>query len=455
MQAYPVLPDKQKGKENMKTITAKFGGSSLASAAQFRKVGAILAADPARRFVVASAPGKRDSGDTKVTDLLYRCYDLAAAGEGFEPVLEKIRLRFADIVGELGVGFDVNAELAPIRTHLLTAPSRDYMASRGEYLNSRLLAAWLGWPFVDAATCVRFAPDGSFDSETTQKLLSEALAGRERAVVPGFYGADADGRVITFSRGGSDVSGSLVARASASDLYENWTDVSGVLFTDPRIVKDPRPIAYITYRELRELSYMGASVLHEDAVFPVRKANIPINIRNTNRPEDPGTLIVPTLPEGVSPAPVTGVAGRKGFDAVQVEKSMMNAEVGFGAKLLDIFADLGVPFEHCPTGIDTMSVVVSDSLFAPHKAAILEAVESRLKPDAVKLEENLALIAVVGCGMVANKGIAARILGAVTAAGVNIRMIDQGSSELNIILGIDAADYETAVRGIYTEFYGE
>ena len=455
MQAYPVLPDKQKGKENMKTITAKFGGSSLASAAQFRKVGAILAADPARRFVVASAPGKRDSGDTKVTDLLYRCYDLAAAGEDFEPVLEKIRLRFADIAGELGVGFDVNAELAPIRTYLLTAPSRDYMASRGEYLNSRLLAAWLGWPFVDAASCVRFAPDGSFDSETTQKLLSEALAGRERAVVPGFYGADADGRVITFSRGGSDVSGSLVARASASDLYENWTDVSGVLFTDPRIVKDPRPIAYITYRELRELSYMGASVLHEDAVFPVRKANIPINIRNTNRPEDPGTLIVPTLPEGVSPAPVTGVAGRKGFDAVQVEKSMMNAEVGFGAKLLDIFADLGVPFEHCPTGIDTMSVVVSDSLFAPHKAAILEAVESRLKPDAVKLEENLALIAVVGCGMVANKGIAARILGAVTAAGVNIRMIDQGSSELNIILGIDAADYETAVRGIYTEFYGE
>ena len=455
MQAYFALPDKQKGKENMKTITAKFGGSSLASAAQFRKVGAILAADPARRFVVASAPGKRDSGDTKVTDLLYRCYDLAAAREDYSPVLEQIRERFDAIARELGVAFDVDAELGPIREHLRTAPQRDYMASRGEYLNSRLLAAWLGWTFVDAASCVRFARDGSFDSETTQMLLSRVLAGVERAVVPGFYGADKNGRVVTFSRGGSDVSGSLVARAAAADLYENWTDVSGVLFTDPRIVKDPRPIDYITYRELRELSYMGASVLHEDAVFPVRKANIPINIRNTNRPEDPGTLIVPALPEGVTPAPVTGVAGRKGFDAILVEKSMMNAEVGFGAKLLDIFAELGVPFEHCPTGIDTMSVVVSDSLFTPHREAILQAVEQRLKPDAVKLEEGLALIAVVGCGMVANKGIAARILGAVTAAGVNIRMIDQGSSELNIILGIDAADYETAVRGIYAEFYGK
>jgi aspartate kinase len=439
----------------MKKITAKFGGSSLASAAQFRKVGAILAADPDRRFVVASAPGKRDSGDTKVTDLLYRCYDLAAAGEEYLPVLDAIRARFADIAGELGASFDVEAELAPIREHLAAAPRRDYMASRGEYLNSRLLAAWLGWPFVDAASCVRFRSDGSFDADATQTLLSQALSGLDRAVVPGFYGADETGRVVTFSRGGSDVSGSLVARAVGADLYENWTDVSGVLFTDPRIVKNPIPIPYITYRELRELSYMGASVLHEDAVFPVRRAGIPINIRNTNRPEDPGTMIVAALPEGVTPPPVTGVAGRKGFSSVLVEKSMMNAEVGFGARLLDIFAEKGVPFEHCPTGIDTMSVVVSESLFTPHKAEVLAAVEARLKPDSVKLEEGLAMIAVVGCGMVANKGIAARILGAVTAAGVNIRMIDQGSSELNIILGIDAGDYETAVRGIYREFYGK
>ena len=439
----------------MKTITAKFGGSSLASAAQFRKVGAILAADPARRFVVASAPGKRDSGDTKVTDMLYRCYDLAAGGEDFRPVLAQIRERYADIARELGVRFDLEGELAAIQAHLNNAPQRDFMASRGEYLNSRLLAAWLGWPFLDAASCVRFHADGSFDPDTTQTLLSRALSGLDRAVVPGFYGADDTGRVITFSRGGSDVSGSLVAQAAGADLYENWTDVSGVLFTDPRIVKNPEPIAYITYRELRELSYMGASVLHEDAVFPVRKAGIPINIRNTNRPEDPGTLIVAALPEGVRPAPVTGVAGRKGFAAVLVEKSMMNAEVGFGARLLDIFAEQGVPFEHCPTGIDTMSVVVAESLYAPHRETILKEIEARLRPDAVKLEEGLALIAVVGCGMVANKGIAARILGAVTAAGVNIRMIDQGSSELNIILGIDTADYETAVRGIYEEFYGK
>ena len=455
---YAGVPDaerKTKGDTEMKKIVAKFGGSSLASAAQFRKVGAILASDSARCVAVASAPGKRDSGDTKVTDLLYRCYDAAVAGEDFTPVLEQIRRRFADIAGELGVTFDLDGELARVEKALRTAPERDYMASRGEYLNSKLLAAWLGWRFVDASECVRFSREGVFDAETTQTLLSQALAGEEKAVLPGFYGADETGTIHTFSRGGSDVSGSLAARAVGADLYENWTDVSGVLFTDPRIVKDPRPIEYITYRELRELSYMGASVLHEDAVFPVRKAGIPINIRNTNQPEDPGTRIVAALPAGVKAVPVTGVAGRKGFATVLVEKSMMNAEVGFGARLLDIFAAKGVPFEHCPTGIDTMSVVVSESLFAPHREEILGEMETVLKPDCVKVEESLALIAVVGCGMVANKGIAARVLGAVTAAGVNIRMIDQGSSELNIILGVDAADYETAVRGIYAEFYGK
>ena len=281
------------------------------------------------------------------------------------------------------------------------------------------------------------------------------MAGTERAVIPGFYGADETGRVHTFSRGGSDVSGSLAARAVGADLYENWTDVSGVLYTDPRIVKDPSPMPWITYRELRELSYMGASVLHEDAVFPVRKAGIPINIRNTNRPQDPGTMIVAELPAGAETPPVTGVAGRKGFEAVLVEKSMMNGEVGFAAKLLDIFAAKGVPFEHCPTGIDTMSVVVTEALFSPHREELLAEVEAQLHPDHMKLEEHLAMIAVVGRGMAGNKGIAARVLGAVTAAGVNIRMIDQGSSELNIILGVDEADYETAVRGICAEVFGK
>ena len=439
----------------MHTITVKFGGTSLASAAQIRKAAEIIHSDPARRFVVASAPGKRTKDDIKVTDLLYRCYNEAMDGDDFSATLEKIRGRFQDILTELEVPFDLDTEIEKLREHLKTAPNADYMASRGEYLNSKIIAAFLDFPFVDAAEVVRFRADGKLDEAYTFRTLSARLIAMDKAVIPGFYGALPDGTVKTFSRGGSDVTGAIVARASVSEIYENWTDVSGMLSADPRIVDTPRVIDYITYTELRELSYMGASVLHEDAVFPVRKANIPINIRNTNRPEDPGTLIVPALPEGVTPAPVTGVAGRKGFDAILVEKSMMNAEVGFGAKLLDIFAELGVPFEHCPTGIDTMSVVVSDSLFTPHREAILQAVEQRLKPDAVKLEEGLALIAVVGCGMVANKGIAARILGAVTAAGVNIRMIDQGSSELNIILGIDAADYETAVRGIYAEFYGK
>ena len=437
----------------MRTIIAKFGGSSLASAAQFRKVRDILRADPDRRFLVVSAPGKRCDGDTKVTDLLYRCYDLAAAGSDFAPALEAVRARYGEIVEGLGVDFDLDRELDAIAAHLRAGPQRDYMASRGEYLNGRIMAAWLGWAFLDTAESVRFRADGSLDAETTNELLAEAMADARRAVLPGFYGADGAGRVVTFSRGGSDVTGALAARAAGADLYENWTDVSGMLFTDPRIVPEPAAIPFINYRELRELSYMGASVLHEDAVFPVRKAGIPINIRNTNRPADPGTLIAAAAPAGTVLGPVTGIAGRKGFDTVLVEKSMMNSEVGFAARLLDIFAAKGVPFEHCPTGIDTMSVVVSADSFRPHRAEILAKVESELKPDHLKVEEGLAMIAVVGCGMVENKGIAARILGAVTAAGVNIRMIDQGSSELNIIIGVREEDYETAIRGLYKEFH--
>ena len=437
----------------MKTIVVKFGGSSLASAAQFRKVGDILRADPARRFLVVSAPGKRDSGDTKVTDMLYRCYDLAVAGEDFAPVLEAVRARYGEIAEGLGVKFDLDSALAPIAEHLRKGPQRDYMASRGEYLNARLMAAWLGWNFLDSADYIRFRADGVLDPDTTYQLLGAAMAKTEKAVLPGFYGADETGRVVTFSRGGSDVTGAIAARASKADMYENWTDVSGMLFTDPRIVPNPSYIPFINYRELRELSYMGASVLHEDAVFPARRAGIPINIRNTNRPGDPGTLIAAEPPKGTEIGPVTGIAGRKGFDTVLVEKSMMNSEIGFTARLLDIFAAHGVPFEHCPTGIDTMSVVVSADAFRPHREEILAALEADLKPDLLKVEEGLAMIAVVGCGMVANKGIAARILGAVTAAGVNIRMIDQGSSELNIIIGVREEDYETAIRGLYKEFH--
>jgi len=437
----------------MKAIITKFGGSSLADAAQFRKVAAILHSDPARKTAVVSAPGKRFDGDTKVTDLLYRCYDLATTGEDFGPALDEVGNRYREIAKELKIPFNLDEGLETIAEHLRTDPQKEYMASRGEFLNARLMAAWLGWTFLDAAETIRFDSEGNFDAEATNGLLAAALENAEYAVLPGFYGADESGRIHTFSRGGSDVTGAIAARAAKADLYENWTDVSGMLFTDPRIVPDPAPIGFINYRELRELSYMGASVLHEDAVFPVRKAGIPINIRNTNRPADPGTLIAEAAPSGTVLKDVTGVAGRKGFVSVQVEKTMMNGEVGFGAKLLDIFAKWGVPFEHCPTGIDTMSVVVSSEMFMPHKDGILADVTKELKPDHLKVEEGLAMIAVVGCGMVANKGIAARILGAVTAAGVNIRMIDQGSSELNIIIGVSEEDYVTAIRGIYKEFH--
>ena len=433
----------------MKTIVVKFGGSSLASAGQFKKVADIIRADAARRYVVASAPGKRDSADTKVTDLLYRCYDLAAAKQDFAPVLAQIEARFADIAAGLGLTFDVAGEIAVIRAHLEQNPQRDYMASRGEYLNSKLLAAYLGYDFLDPAKAVRFFENGAFDSETTNEDLAAALSNSERCVVAGFYGALPDGTIHTFSRGGSDVTGAIVARAVKADIYENWTDVSGMLSADPRIVENPRTIAQITYKELRELSYMGASVLHEDAVFPVQKANIPINIRNTNRPSDAGTMIVPATSGRRATRKVTGVAGHTGFSSILIDKAMMNGEIGFGAKLLTILARHGVSFEHCPSGIDTMSIVVSTASLAPAREAVLAEIEQELHPDHLSVEDNLALIAVVGQGMIYSKGVAASIFGAIADAKINIRMIDQGSSELNIIIAVQEADYETAIRSIY------
>lgn len=438
----------------MQTITVKFGGTSLATAAQIEKVAAIIRSDPARRFVVASAPGKRMPDDIKVTDLLYRCYDAAAAEEDFTETLTQIGERFRDIIRELGVQFDLETELAQIRAHLETAPNRDYMASRGEYLNSKILAAHLGFPFVDAAEMIRFRADGVLDDVYTNRMLRERLSGMERAVVPGFYGALPDGTVHTFSRGGSDVTGALVALATDSELYENWTDVSGMLSADPRIVENPRVIEYITYTELRELSYMGATVLHEDAVFPVRKAGIPINIRNTNRPEDPGTMIVAALPASAHRRTVTGIAGKQGFSSVHIEKAMMNGEIGFLANVLRIFADAGLSIEHCPSGIDTLSVVVNTAAFAPHREDILRRIRRDLEPDVVAVEDDLALIAVVGQGMVYSKGTAARVFSALYSADVNIRMIDQGSSELNIIVSVEDSDYTTALKSIYTAMEG-
>lgn len=439
---------------NMRTIALKFGGSSLADAAQFRKVASIIRSHEGRLFVVASAPGKRSKDDTKVTDMLYSCYDAASSKGDFSSVLDAISQRFASIASELGVAFDLKSEFSVISSHLSGSPERDYMASRGEYLNSKLLAAYLGYDFIDPAKYVFFGPDGTLDAEKTNTELGRALSGTDHAVVAGFYGTGFDGKVKTFSRGGSDVTGAIVARAVKADVYENWTDVSGMLSADPRVVKNPDPIDEISYKELRELSYMGASVMHEDAVFPVRSAGIPINIRNTNRPDDQGTWIVAHRDNPAQKGKVvTGIAGKKGFSSLRVEKAMLNNEVGFAAKLLNIIASAGVSFEHVPSAIDSMSVIVDSQAFRANRAIILENVQEELHPDATIVDTGIALIAVVGIGMVYKKGVAAKVFSALAEADVNIRMIDQGSSEINIIVGIDEADYEKAVNALYEAFF--
>ncbi|MCR4817591.1 MAG: aspartate kinase [Fretibacterium sp.] len=433
----------------MNSIVVKFGGTSLADVAQIRKAAAIVQSNPERRYVVVSAPGKRDSTDVKVTDLLYQCYSIAARGDDFSGPLSEIHARFSEIARGLQVSLDLEAEFDSIRRRLTMSPDQDYVASRGEYLNARIIAAYLGFDFVPPEETIFFTDNGKLDEDRTFRVMGEKLAALPHAVIPGFYGVMPIGVIRTFSRGGSDITGSIVARAVNAHIYENWTDVSGMLSADPRIVNNPKVIRRITYTELRELSYMGASVLHEDAIFPVRTVGIPINIRNTNCPEDPGTLIAST--DGTEGRVVTGIAGRKGFSAIVVEKSMMNAEVGFGARLLQIFAEHGVPFEHCPTGIDMLSVVVSRDLFNSSRDEILQNIQEELTPDAVSIHGGLAMIAVVGQGMASSRGTAMRIFKALAEAEINIRMIDQGPSELNIIVGVNEADYENAVRVIYAE----
>lgn len=429
----------------------KFGGSSLASAEQFKKVGAIIRADSERKFVVPSAPGKRSSDDTKVTDMLYACYELAEQGKDFSAQLQAIRVRYQEIIDGLELKLSLDKEFKGIEKNFKEKAGSDYAASRGEYLNGIIMAQYLGFEFVDAATVIRFKADGEHDAELTNQMLTERLAGVEAAVIPGFYGAYEDGRVKTFSRGGSDITGSIVARAVKADIYENWTDVSGCLIADPRIVHNPKPISTVTYRELRELSYMGASVLHEDAIFPVRKAGIPINIKNTNSPKDPGTWIVESTCQK-PPYTITGIAGKKDFCAINIEKDMMNAEIGFGRKVLQVFEENGISFEHMPSGIDTMSIIVHQSEFEEKEQRVLAGIHKLAEPDAIEMESDLALIAVVGRGMRAAKGTAGRIFAALAHSGINIKMIDQGSSELNIIIGVETADFEMAIQQIYTIF---
>ena len=429
----------------------KFGGSSLANAEQFQKVGDIIRSDESRRYVVPSAPGKRFSADTKVTDLLYTCYGKAEAGEDFTDVLTEIKGRFYEIIKGLNLDLSLEEEFRQIEADFKAHAGNEYAASRGEFLNGKVMAAYLGYEFIDSATVIRFDKNGNFDADKTDKLLSKRLQKCERAVVPGFYGGMEDGTVKTFSRGGSDVTGSLVAKAIHADIYENWTDVSGFLVTDPRIVDNPAVIETITYRELRELSYMGATVLHEDAIFPVRKEGIPINIRNTNRPEDKGTFIVESTcrkPKYV----ITGIAGKKGFCSINIEKSMMNSEIGFGRKVLQVFEDQGISFEHVPSGIDTMTVYVHQDEFEEKEQQVIAGIHRAVQPDFVEMESDLALIAVVGRGMKSQRGTAGRGFSALAHAHVNVKMIDQGSSELNIIIGVENRDFETAVKAIYDIF---
>ena len=429
----------------------KFGGSSLANAEQFEKVGDIIRSEESRRFVVPSAPGKRFDGDTKVTDLLYSCYDAAANGGDFEKVLEEIKSRYYEIIKGLGLALSMEEDFQLIKENFKAQIGRDYAASRGEYLNGKVMAAYLGYEFVDAAEVIRFDKNGNLDSEKTDKLLNKRLSKCENAVVPGFYGAKDDGTVTTFSRGGSDVTGSLVAKAIKADMYENWTDVSGFLVTDPRIVKNPAVIETITYRELRELSYMGATVLHEDAIFPVRAAGIPVNIKNTNCPQDRGTMIVSETAEPCEHI-ITGIAGKKGMSVINIEKDKMNSEVGFGRNVLRALEKSNVSFEHMPSGVDTMSVVIQTDALAGKETAILDEIRSRVHPDQLFIESNLALIAVVGRGMKSARGTAAILFTALAEARVNIKMIDQGSSELNIIIGVAEEDFEVALRAIYNAF---
>jgi aspartate kinase len=438
----------------MELKACKFGGTSVADAGQLRRVKAIVEADAGRRWVVVSAPGKRSAADHKITDLFYLCHENAKRGVGFEEVFGLIAGRYEQIVSDLGVSVPINTLLDEIRAHIKAGATADYCASRGEFLHGHVVAAWLGYTFVDPAEIVLFDERGAFLPEETNRKVAERLAEFERVVVSGFYGSKPDGTIKTFSRGGSDITGAIVARAVGAHVYENWSDVSGMLMADPRVVKDPRPIRSVTYRELRELAYMGATVLHDEAIFPVRESGIPVNIRNTNDPSAPGTMIV--RDNGVSKeqaaAQITGIAGRKGFTIIAIEKTLMNSEIGFGRRLLTVLESNGVSFEHMPSGIDTICVVASSAGLEGKVEKVVREIKLECRPDQIDVEHGIALIATVGRGMMHTPGIAAKVMTALSKASVNIRMIDQGSSELNIIVGVRETDFENAVNAIYQVF---
>ena len=436
----------------MSVKVLKFGGSSVADAAQIKKMRSIVEADPERRYVVVSAPGKRYSGDSKITDLLIMLKAVIDNNIPYEPLMAPIKERYMTIANDLGIDVDLDAEFALIRKNIENDCSGNYIVSRGEYLSARLVSAYLGYDFIDTESLVLFDNKGRLLVEETNNALAAALKQHERAVLPGFYGSYAkNGEICLFSRGGSDVTGSLVARAAEAEVYENWTDVSGMLMADPRIVDDPLPIKDISYMELRELSYMGASVMHEDAVFPARMSDIPINIRNTNQPEDPGTVIS-NGKGGDEGRIISGIAGKRDFTVISIYKNMMNNEVGFVRRALAIVEDAGVSFDHIPTGIDSLSMVIASAELEDKLDDILEAFKVQLKPDDINVEDGITMIAVVGRRMFRSVGTSARICGALASNGVNIRMLNQGTGEINVIVGVEAADFEKAIRAIYAEF---
>ena len=433
----------------MKKVVCKFGGSSVADAVQVEKVVSIVRNDERRCFVVPSAPGKRSDEDTKITDLLYLCYELARQNVDFSEPFNKISTRYLDLSKALGVSIDMGRLLAEVESRIADGAGRDYVASRGEYLCGRILSDVLDAAFVDPAEAILFRADGRLDSDSYRRLRA-CLSDDRLYVIPGFYGADAEGEIVTFSRGGSDITGAIVARAVGAEVYENWTDVSGLLMADPRLVPNPLPVEEITYREMRELAYMGADVLHDEAMFPVRTAKIPIHIRNTNRPEDEGTLILPS--RELTERMIAGVAGRPNFSMLFIEKDLMNQMTGFGQRVLEVVARHGISYDHTPSGIDTMSVIIQDEQLDGKGELLVEDIQRIIEPDRVELIRGLALIATVGEGMSHRIGIAARLFTALADAGVNVRVIDQGASEINIIVGVEEADLETALVAIYRAF---
>ncbi len=429
----------------------KFGGSSCASAEQFRKVKAIIEADPSRRFVVISAAGRKNPKDNKITDLLYLCRAHVDYHVDYRPIFEIIRGRFLEIKHELGLNTPIEDELDACAEKVPDL-SVDELVSRGEYFTSKLMADFLGFPFVDAVDVVAMEFDGTFNIDKTTENLKKVLEKNDRFVMPGFYGRTPDGAVKVMTRGGSDISGSILARCLRADLYENWTDVSGFLMADPRIVKDPKNIERITYAELRELSYMGASVLHEDAIFPIREYNIPIHVLNTNRPQDPGTLVLDKIDDEVDGPLITGIAGKKGFLSIEVVKRNMSNMVGIVSGALDVLRKYEVSIEHLPSGIDSFNIVLAKKDVEHNLYEILADIKERIAPDSIRVTEPLALIAIVGRNMNARAGSSGKLFTALGNAGVNIRMISQGSSEIDIIVGVANADFDKAVRALYQSF---